>query len=301
MRAGLTHPISPRRQLGRYKENRRPSRWITPAEADAVSQFPSMSSPKHIPLSAIKFDSATQVRAELDAQAITDYAERMVAGDTFPPVELFQDGDDFYIGDGWHRLLAAQRNEDVTIRANVQAGGRREAIKFSLSANANHGMKRTNADKRRAVEIALKEFGNLSSAEVARICAVGDQLVSRVREELQPRDSRGSTEARMGADGKIRKMPVASMKHEPRGEPEESTTKNAEEKPPVGGSLKDIEEDAKRPGGQTRERFTMPPRGLFLARGALGELEKIQPKDSERKAALIMVRDWCISELKNTQ
>ena len=57
------------------------------------------------------------------------------------------------------------------------------------------------------MEIALKEFPKLSSAELARICAVGDQLVSTVRAAIQPRESRGS-ETRIGADGKERKMPA---------------------------------------------------------------------------------------------
>jgi len=78
---------------------------------------------------------------------------------------------------------------------------RRDACGQSAPA---HGLRRTNADKRRAVEIALREFPNLSSAELARVCAVSHTLVDKVRP--QPATVAGS-EARLGADGKIRKMP----------------------------------------------------------------------------------------------
>ena len=64
----------------------------------------------------------------------------------------------------------------------------------------------TNADKRRSVEVALSEFGNLSDREIGKICAVGDHLVASARGQL--RESRSSPVARLGADGKIRKMPA---------------------------------------------------------------------------------------------
>lgn len=46
------------------------------------------------------------------------------------------------------------------------------------------------------------------------------------------------------------------------------------------------------------ERFTMPAMGMFIARGAIVELQKIQPKDRERGQALTHVRDWCNEQLK---
>ena len=64
-------------------------------------------------------------------------------------------------------------------------------------------LRRTNADKRRAVEIALKEFPKLSSREIAKVCAVSDEFVNKVRpEELR---TVSSSQTRIGADGKERK------------------------------------------------------------------------------------------------
>jgi hypothetical protein len=45
-------------------------------------------------------------------------------------------------------------------------------------------------------------------------------------------------------------------------------------------------------------RFTMPNRGLSIARGAISHLETILPADGERLAALIFVRDWCNRQIK---
>lgn len=74
---------------------------------------------------------------------------------------------------------------------------------------AAHGQPRTNADKRRAVEIAIKEFPKLSSREIAKVCAVSDMFVGKVRPaEVQT----VCTSTRTGADGKERKMPAPAAK-----------------------------------------------------------------------------------------
>lgn len=62
-----------------------------------------------LPLTAIAFDAGTQIRAAIDEQAVNDYADRMHAGDTFPPLVLFHDGNQHYLADGFHRFMAAQR------------------------------------------------------------------------------------------------------------------------------------------------------------------------------------------------
>lgn len=45
------------------------------------------------------------------------------------------------------------------------------------------------------------------------------------------------------------------------------------------------------------ERFVMPDRGMFIARGAVSQLETILPNDGERRQALAYVRDWCNRQL----
>ena len=49
-----------------------------------------------------------------------------------------------------------------------------------------------------------------------------------------------------------------------------------------------------------RARFEMPPRALFIARGAINELEKIQVKDRERIEALTLVINFCSAQINTT-
>ena len=96
--------------------------------------------------------------------------------------------------------MAARQLGLLDILADIRPGGRIDALKAALSANSAHGIRRTNQDKRRAVEIALREFGKLSSRQIAELCGVSTDMVIDHRPQLSKSDS----SKRMGADGKER-------------------------------------------------------------------------------------------------
>jgi len=66
-------------------------------------------------------------------------------------------------------------------------------------ANDDNGLHRSHADKRRAVEIALREFPKLSSRAIAEMCGVGDDLVLAIRPGQVPENG---TSKVIGSDGK---------------------------------------------------------------------------------------------------
>jgi hypothetical protein len=101
----------------------------------------------------------------------------------FPPVMLFTDGQDYWLGDGFHRVLAARKAGLSEIAAEVRQGTQRDAVLFAISANAEHGLRRTSADKRKAVALLLgdAEWSQWSDREIARRCQVGNAFVSRMR------------------------------------------------------------------------------------------------------------------------
>ena len=136
-----------------------------------------------IEISKIRIDGGTQPRGELHSSAIEEYAEAYLAGDQFPPVTLFYDGDDYWLADGFHRVAAAKAAGKTEVCEHIIPGTRRDAILFAVSANAQHGLRRSNADKRRAVEMLLRddEWSKWSSREIARRCAVHHQMVEEIR------------------------------------------------------------------------------------------------------------------------
>ena len=148
----------------------------------------------------IQADPAIQMRAGgLDETRLQDYAERMIAGDDFPPVVVFESGGVFRLADGFHRVAAAEVAGLAELPARVLQGDRRAALLYAVGANADHGLDRTPEDKDRAVRAMLDdpEWGVWSDSEIARRCRVSQPFVGKVRGivERERAAARGSAPA----------------------------------------------------------------------------------------------------------
>ncbi len=136
----------------------------------------------------IRTDGGTQPRAELREEVISDYAELMTAGVTFPPITVFFDGQHYWLADGFHRLQAARKAiPGHLILADLHQGTQADAQWFSYSVNKTHGLRRTNEDKERAVRAALQhpKANNLSNWQVAEHCGVNESTVRRYRQKIE--------------------------------------------------------------------------------------------------------------------
>jgi ParB-like nuclease domain len=130
----------------------------------------------------------TQVRVTLSDIIIREYAEGLTRGDVFPPIDVFFDGEAYWLADGFHRVKATREAGLNTIEATVQQGGKRAALLHAVGANEEHGHRRTDADRRRAVHLLLTdpEWQAWNNSEIARHCHVSEFLVRTVRHELEP-------------------------------------------------------------------------------------------------------------------
>jgi hypothetical protein len=139
-----------------------------------------------ITLDELTADPEVRSRAEMDEAVVQEYAEAMRAGAAFPPVVVFHDGERHYLSDGFFRVAAAREAGLDEIEADVRTGKRRDAILHAVGANATHGLRRTNADKRRAVRMLLedKEWKGWSDRKIAGMCAVSPNFVGEVRRSL---------------------------------------------------------------------------------------------------------------------
>lgn len=130
-----------------------------------------------------------QSRCEINEEAVQEYKVAMQGGATFPPITVFHDGSHYWLADGFHRLMAAKSCAHTEIEAVVHVGTMRDALMHSLGANALHGLRRTNADKRHAVNLMLDdpEWSEWSDSDIARACNVYRALVATVRVERRQR------------------------------------------------------------------------------------------------------------------
>jgi hypothetical protein len=137
----------------------------------------------NLPINEIRTDGGTQTRAQIDLFTVEDYRQAMEDGAKFPPLVVFHDGTDYWLADGFHRLEAGKRLGFLDIESEVRQGTRREAVLWSVGANASHGLRRSNADKRCAVVALLhdEEWVQWSDREIARRTSTSAPCVAGLR------------------------------------------------------------------------------------------------------------------------
>lgn len=155
-----------------------------------------------IPLSAIIFDAGTQIRADICEETVAEYALAMTAGDRFPPVVLFHDGNQYYMADGFHRGIAARRILQRDIAAVVYPGTQQDALWYALGANRANGRRLNLADKKHAILLALKAWGGEGGKSVREISEQIGCALSYVQQIEKQVTCSGHLEPRARVTGK---------------------------------------------------------------------------------------------------
>jgi site-specific DNA-methyltransferase (adenine-specific) len=144
-----------------------------------------MSERKYVRLDEITLDEQLFSRADgLRQDIIDEYREGLQCGDTFPAVTVFFDGTHYYLVDGFYRYHAYRLEQIKTIEAEIHQGSLRDALLYSAGINQKHGVRRTNADKWRAVKILLEdeEWSQWSDNAIAKHCGVDHKTVAKYRQ-----------------------------------------------------------------------------------------------------------------------
>lgn len=176
-------------------------------------------------LAALVLEEALQSRVEINEETVSEYAQNIEDGDVFPPVTVFFNSTNYFLADGYHRFFGHQRAGKVSIQCNVINGTRRDAILYSTAANAKHGIRRSYADRRKAVMILLDDFewSQKSNTEIAKHVGVSVSFVSNLRnssgkmpDKVQYTTPSGETKTKVKASGR-----PAKPKEEPQVQQEE--------------------------------------------------------------------------------
>lgn len=141
---------------------------------------------ENIQIDHIRLDGQTQVRCRINSYAIKDYFEAICRAESLPPIVVFQNGNDLWLADGFHRYHAAVRAKYTHIRAAVYQGNQRDALLYALSANNAHGLKETREDKQNKISLMLQdpEWRHWSDREIGNRCGVTGKTVASARKKL---------------------------------------------------------------------------------------------------------------------
>lgn len=165
-------------------------------------------------------DPALLARERMDPGVVAQYAERMLAGDTFPPVQIFDvPGRGALLVDGHHRIEAALAIGRTTVAAAITRGSELEAFAATLAVNRAHGAARSHRDLRATIRRALlhSEFRKRTDTWLAQLVGCSDKTVRTQREALEAVSEIPRLDTLIGADGKgyPRVKPRESVAAEP--------------------------------------------------------------------------------------
>ena len=140
-----------------------------------------------VSIESIRLDGGTQTREKIYEATVAQYTEDILTGSVFPAIEIFDDGLNKWLVDGFHRLFAHKRAGLTEMEVIVHQGTQRDAQLYALGANDKHGLQRTNAEKRKVVMIALNdlEWQDYSDIKLGKICKVSNTFVAKCKKDTQ--------------------------------------------------------------------------------------------------------------------
>ena len=148
----------------------------------------STSTPEYLTLDEIRRDGGTQPRAAIDLKHVLLLEEQMEDWFELWPITVFYDGESYWLADGYHRWHAHRNQGREEIACIINHGSRRDAILFSVGANADNkpALPRSREDKRRAVLTLIQDpdWGQWSDRDIARQCKVTHPTVAKLRKEV---------------------------------------------------------------------------------------------------------------------
>jgi len=139
-------------------------------------------------ITQIKVDQSILGRATLDEGLLVEYEElRRTEEAVFPPIVVFKDtAENYWLGDGNHRLHVEKKIGNNTIDVDLREGSKSDARWFAAGANLNHGQRPSRGDRLHAIQNLLLDPAHQKRPFVAigKQCGVSKQYVAKVANAL---------------------------------------------------------------------------------------------------------------------
>ena len=243
-----------------------------------------------LPINRIRLDGGTQPRAAINEEYVAQLMADLEADVKLPPVDVFHDGTDYWLADGFHRYHAHSRAGYGHIDAKVHQGTQADAQWFSFGANRAHdaaGLRRTNDDKRRAVLAALAhpKAEAMSNRLIAEHVGVSEATVRGYRAAMESTAQNAQSTPRTGRDG--RTIDTSNIGKTRKVLDEQTIT--------VDGDTGEVVENPETVTTRTTETTSKPKAesvGVERATEAINILASIPRNDARRVAGLEMVAGW---------
>ncbi len=179
---------------------------------------------RDITLSEIRRLPELQPRVSLSMDRVEQYAAAYRDGDEFPHLILYEIDGALYLTRGWHRLAGAEAAGRETHLCEVRLGSMADAEWDAATSNKDGDkstLYRSNADKARAVQLALHARPSATDSDIARCVGVSHPTVAKYRplENLSSGTERTDKNGRTINTAKTGKTPRAKSAYTPAPEP----------------------------------------------------------------------------------
>jgi len=150
-----------------------------------------METPQFIAIVSLASDPELQVRDKLNKSMVDQFAERMETEadlKNFVAIDVFFDGEKYWLADGHHRVEAAKKKGYDKIWAIVHQGTQNDALLAAVAINARHGLPLTRSERRRAVVTVVKRCPDQSIRSIAALVGLSHQTIIRIKNQLVQMD-----------------------------------------------------------------------------------------------------------------
>ena len=137
---------------------------------------------KLVSTSLLNLDPRLQCRESVPESIVKEYEEGWKDKVPFPPVQVFEVDGELFVTDGFCRVMAAANIGKSKIPATITKGTFSDAVRAACGANYNHGLRRTNADKRKAALIAIAQFPGETTRALAEMCGVSHAYIGGLKD-----------------------------------------------------------------------------------------------------------------------
>lgn len=261
-------------------------------------------------LSEIRVDGGTQPRTGLNEAVVQEYAEAMLAGQSFPAMVCFWDGTSRWLASGFHRYFAHQSAGAVEVDVEQRLGTKRDALLYAVGTNYDHGLRLSHEDKRKAVRLVLEdaEWGQWTDRRIAEVTHTSPTFVGKVRASLAP-PKPASVHVDTSDDGAsvhvdtkpevrkaLREGKEVEVKVKPRAEPEPAADPDDDAGPSAAELLDEMQADLRKAEARVAElERAMKAEGKALNLELLQRLEHAERRQAELQedaAKLKQARDF---------
>ena len=92
---------------------------------------------KSLLLEEIRIDGGTQLRADINEDYVGECAAVLQSGGKLPPADVFHDGANYWLADGFHRRHAHAKADLPSMKCEIHIGTLRDAILFVDEFNSS--------------------------------------------------------------------------------------------------------------------------------------------------------------------